>query len=106
MLIEEIQYLVPNAECVIVGEPTDEAEYAAQVTWMDDRPQPSWSDLETARPQFEIDQANAQAQRNRRVAYASESDPLFFQWQRGEGTEQEWLDKVTEIRDRYPYVEP
>lgn len=35
-------------------------------------------------------------------AYTKESDPLFFKWQRGEGTEQAWLDKVAEIKQRYP----
>lgn len=39
----------------------------------------------------------------RRVAYVEEADPLFFMAQRGEATEQEWLDKVAEIKARYPY---
>ena len=39
--------------------------------------------------------------RDKRAAYAAESDPLFFKWQRGEATEQEWLDKVAEIQARY-----
>lgn len=39
----------------------------------------------------------------RAAAYRVESDPLFFRWQRGEGTEQEWLDAVATIRSRYPY---
>lgn len=38
----------------------------------------------------------------RTLAYKLESDPLFFKWQREEGTKQEWLDKVDEIRNRYP----
>jgi hypothetical protein len=38
-------------------------------------------------------------------AYAAEADPLFFQAQRGEATEQDWLDKIEEIRARYPYPE-
>lgn len=37
----------------------------------------------------------------RSEAYKNESDPIFFQWQRGEKTEQEWLDKVEEIKQRY-----
>jgi hypothetical protein len=41
----------------------------------------------------------------RAAAYQSESDPLFFKAQRGEATEQEWLDKIEEIRARYPYPE-
>jgi hypothetical protein len=36
----------------------------------------------------------------RRKAYQDESDPLFFKWQRGEATQQEWLDKVAEIKAR------
>lgn len=38
----------------------------------------------------------------RRVDFAREADPIFFKWQRGEATEQDWLDKVAEIRERYP----
>lgn len=38
-------------------------------------------------------------------AYSTESDPLFFKWQRGEATQQEWLDKVEEIKLQYPYIE-
>ena len=38
---------------------------------------------------------------NRAEAYRFEADPLFFQWQRGEVDKQVWLDKVTEIKDRY-----
>lgn len=44
-----------------------------------------------------------EAESGRRGAYITEADPLFFGWQRGENTEQAWLDKVAEIRDRYPY---
>ena len=39
----------------------------------------------------------------RQLAYTQEADPLFFKWQAGEGTEEEWLAKRQEIRDRYPY---
>lgn len=40
----------------------------------------------------------------RRQAYQAESDPIFFQWQRGETyTEQDWKDKIDEINERYPY---
>lgn len=47
---------------------------------------------------------NNEAKQNRINAYRDESDPLFFKWQRGEATEQEWLDKVAEIKARYPEV--
>jgi len=44
----------------------------------------------------------AEAEANRKAAYIAEADPLFFRAQRGEITEQEWLDKVAEIKARYP----
>ena len=43
------------------------------------------------------------ARQSRAEAYREEADPLFFKWQRGEVTEQEWLDKIEEIKQRYPY---
>ena len=39
---------------------------------------------------------------NRRAAFESEADPLFFKAQRGEVLQQEWLDKIAEIKARYP----
>ena len=44
----------------------------------------------------------AMVEAQRAEAYRNESDPLFFKSQRGEVTEQEWLDKVAEIKARYP----
>ena len=45
------------------------------------------------------------AERERKAAYEAEADPLFFKAQRGEVTQQEWLDKVVEIKQRYPKPE-
>lgn len=39
----------------------------------------------------------------RQEAFQHEADPLYFQWQAGEGTEAAWLQKREEIRARYPY---
>jgi predicted NBD/HSP70 family sugar kinase len=44
----------------------------------------------------------AEAEANRKAAYIAEADPLFFRAQRGEIPEQEWLDKIAEIKARYP----
>jgi hypothetical protein len=38
----------------------------------------------------------------RKWAYREESDPLFFKWQRGETTQEEWLSKIAEIKNKYP----
>jgi hypothetical protein len=50
-----------------------------------------------------IEEERAAAQAARQAAYTAEADPLFFKYQRGEVTEAEWLDKIEEIRARYPY---
>jgi hypothetical protein len=42
------------------------------------------------------------AEANRKAAYTAEADPLFFRSQRGEIPEQEWLDKIAEIKAKYP----
>jgi hypothetical protein len=47
--------------------------------------------------------AKAEQEAKRHAAYTEEADPLYFKWQAGEGTEEEWLAKRQEIRDRYPY---
>jgi hypothetical protein len=44
----------------------------------------------------------AEAESQRKAAYIAESDPLFFKVQRGEATKQEWLDKIEEIKQRFP----
>jgi hypothetical protein len=45
--------------------------------------------------------ASVQAQAGRINAYREEADPLFFKWQRGEATQQDWLDKIAEIKARH-----
>ena len=41
----------------------------------------------------------------RHIAYTSPdgSNAIFLKWQRGEATEQEWLDAVQAINDAHPY---
>lgn len=46
---------------------------------------------------------NAEQKKKRFLAYTVESDPIFFKSQRGEATNQEWLDKIAEIDARFPY---
>jgi hypothetical protein len=41
----------------------------------------------------------------RSKAYLIESDPIFFQYQRGSKTEQEWLDAVNAVKTQFPYKE-
>jgi hypothetical protein len=54
-------------------------------------------------PEPEFPPTKAEQEAKRQAAYTAESDPLFFKWQAGEATEEDWLAKRQEIRDRYPY---
>ena len=38
----------------------------------------------------------------RAAAYREEADPLFFKFQRGEATREEWLASIEAIKARYP----
>lgn len=53
--------------------------------------------------QASIDAYNAYQSSQRAAAYPTQSDPIFFQWQRGQKTEQEWLDAVAAVHAQYPY---
>lgn len=41
----------------------------------------------------------------RQLQYAQKSDPIFFKYQRGEATEQQWLDAIAEVDAANPYPE-
>jgi hypothetical protein len=40
----------------------------------------------------------------RAAAYPVDSDPIFFQYQRGQKTQQDWLDAVDAVQAKYPYI--
>lgn len=44
-----------------------------------------------------------QARQSRAAAFTAEADPLFFQVQRGEASQEDYDQLVAEIRSRYPY---
>ena len=58
-----------------------------------------WSDD----PEAEVRRL-AQIDAQRRAAYATESDQLFFKEQRGEIDTGTWAAKVAEIKARYPKI--
>jgi hypothetical protein len=65
---------------------------------------PGWLyDGSTFSPPPPVVPTKAEQEAKRHAAYTAEADPLFFKWQAGEATEEEWLAKRQEIRDRYPY---
>lgn len=55
--------------------------------------------------QGQKDAFNEVQKKKRFAAYTVESDPIFFKSQRGEATNQEWLDAIAAIDARFPYQE-
>jgi hypothetical protein len=105
-IVKTLHYLSPHSQFTINGDdPTNADEYAERVDWIAPvGEQPSWADVVAASQTVADTLANESARRARLAAFRDEADPLFFGWQRGENTEQEWLDKCEEIRQRFPYV--
>lgn len=54
---------------------------------------------------YEISIYNNNQSELRLKAYTTDSDPIFFQYQRGSKTEQDWLDAVEAVKAQYPYKE-
>ena len=94
-----LAYNYRDAEWMLDGDTYD------GLTWLSDTPKPSQAELDAAWPTVQYNQQRATIENQRKAAYQQEADPLFFSYQRGEATEQEWLDKVAEIKLAYPYPE-
>ena len=89
--------LYPSAQWSLSGN-----DYAT-LEWYDDTPKPSQAELDAAWPTVDYDNQVAAVEDARRADYEATSDPLFFEWQRGDGTEQAWLDAVAAVKAAYPY---
>jgi hypothetical protein len=89
-----LQSLRPGAEWVLRG---DELE------WLDaNQTQPSDAEIEAEVARLTALEPARIATENRRAAYITEADPLFFKWQAGEATQEEWAAKRQEIKERFP----
>jgi len=92
--IHAILSLVPNAEVTVQGE---------NVEWF----VPNTAPVTDAEIQAEFDRLVALepmklVKAKRQAAYIAEADPLFFKAQRNEIPTSDWLEKVEEIKNRYP----
>ena len=102
MKANAIERLRPNAKYILRG---DELE------WFDeDQSEPTEKEIQDEIAYLESDEYKYEqklkaVENNRRNAYQDEADPLYLKWQRGEATEQEWLDKIQEIKERFPKPE-
>jgi hypothetical protein len=73
-----------------------------KLRWLDASEKPTLKEIKAAWPEIEQEELENQKRSLRQLAYQKESDPLFFKYQRGEATKEEWLEKIKEIKKRYP----
>lgn len=71
--------------------------------WKDSSKKPTYQEVLDAWESVQVEVDKENVQKLRRAAYQAEADPIFFEFQRGDATEQDWLDKISEIKLRYPY---
>jgi hypothetical protein len=77
----------------------------AGLTWLSESKQPTEKELQALWPTVQYEVAYEQVERARQQAYRETSDALFFEYQRGDATEAEWLTAVQAVKDAHPYPE-
>jgi len=75
------------------------------LTWLSDTPKPTKKALEALWAEVQHETAYARVEQARLTEYQATTDPLFFEFQRGDATEQAWLDAVQAVKDANPYPE-
>jgi hypothetical protein len=73
--------------------------------WLDESPKPTEAELEALWPEVQYEVAYSGVEQARAQAYRETSDPIFFEYQRGDKTEAEWLAAVQAVKDAHPYPE-
>ena len=73
------------------------------IEWLDDSKKPTKAELDKLWPTVQYEVAYAKVSSTRQQQYQNISDPIFFKWQRGEASEQDWKKAVDEINAANPY---
>lgn len=92
-----LQRIRPNAVWSL-----DNNEYRT-LNWRSEDPKPSFKEVSDAWKDLEVEFEIERLSELRKQAYQEESDPIFFEYQRGDAEKSEWLDKIQEIKDRFPF---
>ena len=87
----------PGAQWALNGDTYDGLE------WLDSSAKPSQTELDAAWPAVQYANQCAAVEQARLADYEKTSDPLFFKWQRGDATQEQWLAAVQAVKDAHPY---
>ena len=80
----------------------DGEEYAGLV-WLSAGTPPTQAELDAQWPTVAYNQQVKAVETTRRTQYESQSDGLFFEWQRGTNTQAAWEAAVQAVKDANPY---
>lgn len=73
------------------------------LVWHDTTPKPSQAELDALWPQAQYQSQYNQTAARRQALYTTTTDPIFFEWQRGDATELEWREAVAKVKAENPY---
>ncbi|NTU49369.1 MAG: hypothetical protein HGA87_00480 [Desulfobulbaceae bacterium] len=98
----DVFIFVPNSTETAPPEPQEEKliKWVGSEWTLEDIPAPPEPEIQ---PEPTSEEVIAGIKAQRLSAYTVEADPIAMKMLRGEATEAEWLEKITEIRARYPY---
>jgi hypothetical protein len=86
-----------------IGYAAKDGNPAEIILWENKIKQPSYDEIKKASLKGALARERKIVEDNRHEAYTRDADPLFFGWQRGDNTEQEWLDAIQAVKDANPY---
>ena len=75
----------------------------ATLEWYSTGTAPTQAELDAAWPQVDYNNQVLAVEATRRTQYEAQSDGLFFEWQRGDGTEAAWRNAVAAVKAANPY---
>jgi len=71
--------------------------------WYSDTAKPTKAQLNAQWPAVDYSNQVAQVETTRRTQYETQSDGIFFEWQRGTNTKEAWELAVQAVKDANPY---
>ena len=112
-IISAIKALDANAQVVVNGEPSNQAEYEANVKYISgadengsaifkDTQDFTWSEVSAKKAELQTDYDNKQYQRDRADAYPSIQDQLDMQYHDAVDGTTTWKDAVAKVKSDNP----
>ena len=75
----------------------------ATLEWYSEGTAPTQAELDAQWPTVDYNNQYAEVETTRRTQYEAQSDGLFFEWQRGTNTKENWEAEVEAIKNANPY---